>query len=141
MTVLSAMTKNPACCTPTTPLREVAKLMLDHDCGQIPVVDSAGSHQPLGVVTDRDITVRMVAHDKNPLEGNASDCMTTPCITVSEDTSLVDCAKVMEASKIRRVPVIDSHGRISGIVSLADIARCADSATTADVVKEVSASG
>ncbi len=140
MTVLLAMTRNPACCTPDTALREVAKMMLDHDCGQIPVVDGAGSHQPLGVITDRDITVRMVAHDKNPLEANAGDCMTTPCITVTEDTSLIDCAKVMEASKIRRVPVLDSHGRISGIVSLADIARCADSATTVDVVKEVSSS-
>jgi CBS domain-containing protein len=133
------MTANPACCTPDTPLLEVAKLMLDHDCGQIPVIDSAGSHMPLGVVTDRDIAVRMVALGKNPLEGIAADCMTTPCVSVPEDTSLADCAKVMEASKIRRVPVIDAHGRVCGIVSLADIARCADSATTVDVVKEVSA--
>lgn len=138
MTVESAMTSNPACCMPTTPLRDVAKMMLDHDCGQIPVVDSAGSHQPIGVVTDRDIVVRMLAHGKNPLEGFASDCMTTPCITVTDQTSLADCASAMEKGKIRRVPVVDTHGRISGIVSLADIVRCADAATTVDVVKEVS---
>ena len=138
MTVQTAMTSNPACCTPTTPLVEVAKMMLDHDCGQIPVVDSAGSHQPVGVVTDRDIVVRMLAHGKNPLDGVASDCMTTPCITVSAQNSLVDCASAMEKGKIRRVPVVDTHGRISGIVSLADIARCADATTTVDVVKEVS---
>lgn len=138
MTVQTAMTSNPACCTPTTPLVEVAKMMLDHDCGQIPVVDSAGSHQPVGVVTDRDIVLRMLAHGKNPLEGVASDCMTTPCITVSAQSSLADCADAMEKGKIRRVPVVDTHGRISGIVSLADIARCADAATTVDVVKEVS---
>lgn len=141
MTVQSAMTANPACCTPMTPLQDVAKLMLDHDCGQIPVVDSAGSHMPIGVVTDRDIAVRMIAHGKNPLEGTAADCMTTPCVTVTAETSLADCANVMEASKIRRVPVIDTHGRICGIVSLADVARCADSATTAGVVKEVSVAG
>ncbi len=138
MTVQSAMTSTPACCTPTTPLHEVARMMLDHDCGQIPVVDSAGSHMPIGVVTDRDIVVRMLAHGKNPLEGTAGDCMTTPCITVAAETSLADCADAMEKGKIRRVPVVDAHGRISGIVSLADIARCADSDTTIDVVKEVS---
>lgn len=138
MTVQSVMTTNPACCTPMTSLRDVAKLMLDNDCGQIPVIDDVTSHRPVGVITDRDITVRMVANGQNPLEAVAGECMSTPCITVTSDTTLRECCEVMEASKIRRVPVVDSTGRICGIVSLADVARCADDAETVEVVKEVS---
>jgi len=138
MTVQSVMTTNPACCTPTTSLRDVAKLMLDNDCGQIPVIDDVTSHRPVGVITDRDITVRMVAHGHNPLESVAGECMSTPCITVTSATTLRECCEVMEASKIRRVPVVDSTGRICGIVSLADVARCADDAETVEVVREVS---
>lgn len=139
MTVQSVMTANPACCTPTSSLRQVAMLMRDHDCGQIPVVDGHDSALPLGVVTDRDIAIRILAEGKNPLEAFASDCMSSPCVTVSHDTSLADCCALMESSKIRRVPVVDANGRVCGIVSLADVARCADAATTIDVVKEVSA--
>lgn len=138
MTVQSVMTTNPACCTPSTPLREVAKLMLDNDCGQIPVIDDVSSHRPVGVITDRDITVRMVAQGQNPLDSVAGECMSSPCITVTSDTSLRECCEVMETNKIRRVPVVDSHGRICGIVSLADVARCADDTETVEVVKEVS---
>ena len=138
MTVQSVMTTNPACCTPSTPLREVAKLMLDNDCGQIPVIDDVSSHRPVGVITDRDITVRMVAQGQNPLDSVAGECMSSPCITVTSDTSLRECCEVMETNKIRRVPVVDSHGRICGIVSLADVARCADATETVEVVKEVS---
>lgn len=139
MTVQSVMTANPACCSPNTALQQVAAMMVEHDCGQIPIVDGANSQHLVGVVTDRDIAVRMVAKGKNPLEGVASDCMTTPCITVNSDTSLAECCSVMETNKIRRVPVVDSQGQVCGIVSLADVARCASAASTAEVVKEVSA--
>ena len=59
----SVMTANPACCTGDTPLREVARMMVENDCGEIPVVDSRESGRPVGVVTDRDSAVRMVAED------------------------------------------------------------------------------
>lgn len=132
------MTANPACCTRATSLHEVAKLMLDNDCGQIPVVDDFSTGKPVGVITDRDIAVRLIALGKNPLDAAAEDCMTTPCISVSHDASVADCCAVMESSKIRRVPVVDADGRVCGIVSLADVARCAESAATVEVVREVS---
>lgn len=138
MTVRSIMTANPACCTAATPLHEVARLMLDNDCGQIPVVDDLAAGKPVGVITDRDIAVRMIALGRNPLDASARDCMTTPCISVSHDTSVADCCAVMEASKIRRVPVVDADGRVCGIVALADVVRGAESAATVDVVREVS---
>ena len=65
MDIRKLMTTNPACCFPDTPLPEVAKLMVAHDCGEIPVVD-ATTKKPVGVVTDRDITVRVVAPGLTP---------------------------------------------------------------------------
>ena len=81
MNVQSVMTANPACCTPKTPLRDVAQMMVQHDCGQIPVVDDAGA--PLGVITDRDITVRMVASGRDTLHGCAADAMSSPAQTAA----------------------------------------------------------
>jgi CBS domain-containing protein len=138
MDVRSAMTADPACCTPSSSLQIVASQMVDNDCGEIPVVDNHESRRPVGVVTDRDIAIRTVARGINPLDVTAADCMTSPCITVTPETSLRHCCEVMEASQIRRVLVVDSDGRLCGIVSLADVARHAAGPATADVVKQVS---
>jgi len=136
MNVSSVMTPNPACCTAQTPLRDVARMMIDHDCGQIPVVDDA--NKPIGVVTDRDIAVRVVAEGRDAGSATAADAMSTPVRTVTTDTSLKECVCVMEADQIRRVPVVDSAGHLAGIVSIADLALAGKDEATAEVVKEVS---
>jgi CBS domain-containing protein len=136
MNVQSVMTPDPACCTAATPLRDVARMMLDNDCGQIPVVDE--SQRPIGVVTDRDITVRIVAEGRDSNAATAADAMTGPARTVRTDTSLADCVCLMEADQIRRVPVVDSEGRLAGIVAIADLALAGKQEATAEVVKEVS---
>ena len=138
MTVASVMTENPACCTPNSSLTEVARLMVDNDCGEIPVVEDRMSRKLAGVITDRDIATRIVAAGKNSADAKACDCMTTECVSVSPDTSLDNCCEVMETNKIRRVPVVDELGGVVGIVSLADVVRNAKASTTAAVVKEVS---
>ena len=138
MNVKEIMTSDPACCTPDTPLQRVAEMMVEHDCGEIPVVDTTASKRPVGVVTDRDITCRTVAKGLNPLTLTAADCMTTPCVTVTPDTSLDECCKLMESKQIRRVPVVDADGACCGIVAVADIARHAEKRETGEVVKEVS---
>jgi CBS domain-containing protein len=136
MNVVSVMTPNPAHCTAQTPLRDVARMMLENDCGQIPVVDE--SQLPIGVVTDRDIAIRVVAEGRNSNEATAADAMSAPARTVSTDTSLSDCVCLMEAEQIRRVPVVDASGRLTGIVSIADLALAGKREATAEVVKEVS---
>ena len=83
MQVKEVMTANPACCTADTPLPEVARLMVEHDCGEIPVVQNETKKIPVGVVTDRDIVCRTVAKDRNPLDLTAADCMTRPVVTVT----------------------------------------------------------
>jgi CBS domain-containing protein len=139
MNVKALMTANPAVCTTDMPVRAVAQMMLDHDCGQIPVVDNGVSRRAVGVITDRDIATRVVAAGKDPAQTTAGDCMSAPCISVANDTSLSDCCLTMESNKIRRVPVIDANGAVCGILSLADVARGGGDAATIAVVKEVSA--
>ena len=84
MQVREIMTPNPACCTPDTPLREVAKAMVDNDCGEIPIVRSASDGTLVGVVTDRDIVCRLIAQNRNPLELTAESCMSSPVVAVRE---------------------------------------------------------
>ena len=138
MTVATVMTTAPACCTPNTSLTEVARLMVDNDCGEIPVVEDMDTRKLAGVLTDRDIATRIVAAGRNSAEARAVDCMTSPAVSVGPDTSLQDCCELMETHQIRRVPVVDAKGAVVGIVSLADVVRSANSATTVAVVKEVS---
>ncbi len=138
MQVKEIMTSDPACCTPEATLQDVAQLMVEHDCGEIPVIDTDKTKLPLGVVTDRDIVCRSIARGLNPLELTAADCMSKPCVTVTPDMSIEDCSRIMEENKIRRVPVVDGDGCCCGIVALADIALRGPKAGTAEVVKEVS---
>ncbi len=136
MNVRDVMSKNVACCGSETPLRKVAEMMMECDCGEIPVAD-AGGHV-IGVITDRDITCRAVAQGRNPLELTAADCMTSPAVTVQPDTSIRECCDALEQNQIRRVPVVDATGCCVGIVSVADIARHAPGGATAEVVRRVS---
>ena len=140
MNVGEIMTKNPACCTAETPLQEVAQMMVDHDCGCIPIVDSEDSKIPVGVITDRDITCRVVAKGQNPLDLTAADAMTSTVVSVTPETSLEDCCNLMEESQIRRVAVVDENGACCGIIAQADIANNASDRKTAEVVQEVSKS-
>jgi CBS domain-containing protein len=141
MQVREIMTPNPACCTPETPLRDVAKAMVDNDCGEIPIVRSSSDGTLVGVVTDRDIVCRFVAVGRNPLDASAEACMSTPVVAVRESTPVEECARIMEDSQIRRVPVVNGGGVCCGIVSQADIAKNASRKITADLVKDVSQPG
>src|SRR6266851_8513979 len=138
MKVKEVMTADPACCTPETGLQEVAQMMIDHDCGEVPVVGNKQSRIPVGVITDRDIVCRAIAKGLNPLELTVAECMSKPCLTVPSNMSLEGCCKVLEENQIRRVPVVDAAGSCCGIVSLADIALRAGQSIVAEVVKEVS---
>src|SRR5918996_4616396 len=107
-TARDVMTPDPACCTASTTLDEIAKLMLANGCGEIPVLDV--NDQPIGVVTDRDIVCRVVADGKNPMAHTAENCMSQPVVTVRGDDPLEDVVATMEKHQIRRVPVVDENG-------------------------------
>ncbi len=138
MLVKDVMTADPACCVSGTALQEVAQMMVDHDCGEIPVVENNQTKLPIGVITDRDIVCRTVAKGLNPLDLTVGECMSKPCVTVTPDMSVEECSRILEENKIRRVPVVDAAGCCCGIVALADIALHAEKSVAAEVVKEVS---
>ena len=130
------MTPTPAVCTPHTTLDEVAKLMRQNDCGEIPVVDSA--ERPIGVITDRDIVCRVVAEGKNPSAYTAEGCMSQPVVTVALDASVEDVITTMEKHRIRRVPVVDDQGACAGIIAQADVAWTERLNEVGELVREVS---
>jgi CBS domain-containing protein len=136
MKVRELMTENPACCSPDTSLQEVAKLMVDCDCGEIPVADDQG--KPLGVITDRDIACRAVAKGLDTRQTHAQEIMTSPAITIDPEASLDECCQRMDDNQIRRIPVVDSDGAICGIVAQADIARAADEQEAGHLVRDIS---
>ncbi len=130
------MTPDPQCCSGETLLNEVANLMVEADCGEIPIIDAA--RRVIGVVTDRDIVVRVVAKGKNPSAVTAAECMSEPVIVVREDATLEDVMGVMEENQIRRVPVVDASGCCCGIIAQADVALSARENETGEMVREVS---
>jgi CBS domain-containing protein len=138
MKVKEMMTKNPAVATPDMTLSKIARMMADEDVGAIPVVDNKDNQKVVGVITDRDITVRAVALEKNPLMMKASEIMSTGVVTVGVDDDVKDVARLMEKNQVRRVPVLDEMGKVCGIVAQADIALHASDRTTANVVEEIS---
>lgn len=130
------MTPDPACCTASTSVDEVAKLMVQNDCGEIPVVDSRD--HLVGVVTDRDIVCRVVADGKNPMGHTIEEVMTRPVVTVQESQSLDEVMRTMEQHRIRRVPVVDDEGCCCGIIAQADVARVGSEREVGELVREVS---
>ena len=141
MKIREIMTQNPACCTPDSTLQEVAEMMKENDCGCIPVVDSRLGMKPVGTITDRDITIRTVAVNNNPVNMKASDIMTTNIATVNPQMSVEECFDVMEDREIRRVIVVDEQGKCCGIVAQADVVQSnANPVRTNKVIREISES-
>jgi len=135
-TARDVMTPDPACCSPATTLDEVARLMRQNDCGEIPVIDV--NDQPVGVVTDRDIVCRVVADGKNPMAHTAETCMSQPVVTVGADDPLDAVVATMEKHQIRRVPVVDERGCCAGIIAQADVAWAEPLPEVGELVREVS---
>ena len=134
--VRDVMTPDPACCAPDTTLDLVAKMMVQNNCGEIPVIDR--SDRPIGVITDRDIVCRVVAEGKNPTAHTAESAMTTPVVTVRDDATLDEVVSTMEMHQVRRVPVVDQKGCCAGIVSQADVAITGATQQAAELVRQVS---
>jgi CBS domain-containing protein len=134
--VSDVMTPDPEICAPSSTLREVAQLMVECDCGEIPVCDEQGI--PVGVVTDRDIVCRVIAVGKDPGALVAEDCMSSPVITATLDTSIEECTQLMEHYQLRRLPVVDERGVCCGIVAQADLATKGELEAVAEVVEKVS---
>src|ERR1700751_5122943 len=109
------MTPHPAYCRPHTTLDDVAKMMVQSNCGEIPVLDV--TNRPIGVVKDRDIVVRLVARGKNPMAFPAQTCRSESVVPVRGDAPIGAVVLTMAIHQVRRVPVVDEEGCCIGIIS------------------------
>ena len=116
------MTDSPAVCTPDTTSQDAARMMQDNDCGSLPVVESRDSMKLVGMVTDRDLALRVLGRG---MDANTPvrEAMTKNVSSVKIDDDLNDVERVMSGQQVRRVPVVDDQGRVVGIVAQADLAR------------------
>ncbi len=119
MQVKDVMTRGAECVRPETTLQEAAQKMKNLDVGPLPVCDN---DRLVGMLTDRDITVRAVAEGKDPRATRVRDAMTEGICYCFEDDDVADAARLMKERQVRRLVVLDHNKRLAGIVSLGDLA-------------------
>jgi CBS domain-containing protein len=121
MDVQKLMTTKVSCVRSGDTLSAAARVMWDCDCGAVPVVDPA-SDEVVGIVTDRDICIATWSHDQRPSSISVSEAMSSDVVTCLATDSVAAVEILMREKQVRRVPVVDRHRRLVGIVSLGDIA-------------------
>ncbi len=130
------MTANPRVVTPETPVQEAARLMKTEDTGALPVVDAEGSRRLIGMITDRDIAIRVVAEGMTSAQ--VRDAMSPSPKSCRPDDSVKDVMRVMADEQVRRVPIVDEGGVVVGIVSQADVVLEADGSRVEKTIEQIS---
>ena len=132
------MTPIPQCCTPDDSVIEIARVMQEHDVGIVPIVESQETRRLVGVITDRDIVLRVVAAGRDPNELiSVRELMTAELVTVPHTADVLHAEELMKEHQIRRVLVVDDHGCLVGIVAMADLARATDETLLGDTEKAI----
>lgn len=116
------MTENPACITPETTARQAARLMEDHDVGSLPVVESDGNRRLVGVVTDRDLALRVLGRGES-FDVQVLEVMSTNVHSCRAEDSLDEVENAMAQNQVRRIPIVDENSCVVGMVAQADLAR------------------
>jgi CBS domain-containing protein len=132
------MTANPQCVTPDESVIRAAEIMRDSDVGVVPVVDDQGSMRLTGLVTDRDIALRVVAAGRNGGDMRTRDVMSSGITTVNPDDDVERVLDLMKSEQIRRIPVVEGD-RLVGIIAQADVATdLGKDRKTGEVVEKIS---
>jgi len=137
MKVCDCMSRDVQIANPNQSIREAAQMMARIDSGVLPVGDN---DRLVGVITDRDITIRAVAEGKAPTT-KVGEVMSHEVLYCFEDQDLEDIAQNMAEMKVRRMPVVNRDKRLVGIISLGDVARREDARTTGQAVSDISEHG
>jgi CBS domain-containing protein len=138
MTCKDVMTANPKCCVRDDTISRAAQIMRDEDVGPVPVVSDYTSRKVIGIVTDRDVAVKIVAAGRDPQSVRVGDVMSTDLITCRVDDDYAAALECMATHQVRRVPVVNDDGSLAGIISQADIARRSSEQEVGEVVEEIS---
>jgi CBS domain-containing protein len=138
MTCSQLMTSDPACCVLEDSVVSAAILMKNHNIGSVPVVSDRSQMKVAGIVTDRDLTLRVVAEQRDYYRTRVADVMSQNLVTCRASDDYDEVIAAMKKRQIRRVPVVDDHGRLVGIISQADVARSLEPRQVAEVVEQIS---
>jgi len=133
------MTEDLVCCTPGDSVTEVARLMKKEDIGPVLVIDSNNSKTLVGIVTDRDLVLKVLADGLDPRTTQVNDVMSKKLVTCRADDDVEQAMNAMAQFQLRRIPVVGENMKLVGIISQADVAtRVGAPEKTGEVVKEIS---
>lgn len=134
-TVRDAMTERPRTLELDATIVDAARAMRDADVGIVPVVEGDRLE---GVITDRDIAVRVVAEGGDPNATHVRDAMSPKIVTIDPDQDLDEAMRLMAEHQVRRLPVCEEDGRLVGVLAQADVAQHGDEARTGETVQRIS---
>jgi CBS domain-containing protein len=133
--VRDAMTGDPTGVESSTPIAEVAKRMKQEDVGAIPIIEGG---KLTGIVTDRDITIQVVAAGKDPQSTTAGEVASKNLVTIDPQQELDEALRLMAQHQVRRLPVVEEDGRLVGMLAQADVARHADEERVGETLEQIS---
>jgi CBS domain-containing protein len=133
--VRDVMTSNPTFVEPSTTVVEAARIMEREDVGAVPLCENG---RLVGVSTDRDIALRVVAGGKDPQSTTVGEVASRDLITVDPEQPLDEALRLMAQHQVRRLPVVEEDGTLVGIVAQADVAALGGDAVTGEVVQKIS---
>jgi CBS domain-containing protein len=134
-----AMTKNPICCLPNDLVSQAAELMKSEHVGSIPVIENDGTKKLVGIVTDRDLAIRIVAEGLDAKSTKVETVMTRKVVTCHTEDDLQKAVDAMSENQLRRIPIVDDDNKILGIIAQADVMMHFDHPKkAAAMVKEIS---
>ena len=138
-TCKDVMTPNPVCCLPGDSVKSVAQIMKRENIGPIPVIDNTESQKLIGIITDRDLAMKIVGEGRDPRSTRVEAVMSRKVVTCRADDELTIALKLMSDHQIRRIVIVDHANTVEGIISQADLAtRMNQPEKTAEVVKDIS---
>jgi CBS domain-containing protein len=133
--IKDVMTSNPCSIDAEKSVAYAAKMMREEDVGLAPIVEG---DKLIGMLTDRDIAIRVVAEGRNPEQVKVADVASKQVVTIDPQQDLDEAMRIMAKHQVRRLAVLEEDGKLVGVVAQADIAREGDDMQTGKLVEEIS---
>lgn len=135
----TVMTTNPICCQPSDSVMKVAQWMKRENIGSIPVIENDETRKLVGIVTDRDLALKVVGQGSDPKSVQVEAVMTYKLVTCRPEDDIQRALNMMSEHQLRRIPIVNDENKILGIISQADVAtRVNQPEKTAEIVKDIS---
>jgi CBS domain-containing protein len=138
MTCREVMTANPSSCVPGDSVAVAAQIMKREDVGPVMVVSDHTDRRLVGIVTDRDLAIKVVAEGRDPHSTRLDEVMSSNPITCNENDDVSEAMRMMADYQVRRIPIVDENHRLIGVIAQADVARIGDEEEVGDMVEEIS---